>query len=155
MANTSYLRRNVENYVRQELSGEFRVAFKARKVLLSTGGTHEFDAVSEDFQIVAAIKASGGRTATGRIPSGKIKSAEAELYCLSLAPAEKRLLIFTSPEFYEIMSRRLKGRLASDIKLKLVRLPPYLEQEVARIQTAASREVSPSARPEPEVGKRL
>lgn len=155
MANTSYLRRQVEDCVRQKLSEEFGVAFEARKVLLSTGGTHEFDAVSEDFRIVAAIKSTGGKTASGRVAPGKIKSAIAEIYYLTLVSAEKRFLVLTSPEFYEIMSRRLKGRLASDIKLKLVRLPPYLEQEVARIQTAASREVSPSARPEPEVGKRL
>lgn len=150
MADTSYLRREVEDYVRRKLSEEFGVSFEPRIVKLSTGGTHEFDAVSENCRIVAAIKASGGRTATGRVPSGKIKSAEAELYYLSLAPVEKRLLVFTSREFYEIMIKRLEGRLAPGIELKLIRLSPELEQEVARIQAAASREVSPSA---PTVGK--
>lgn len=151
MANTSYLRRDVEAYVRQKLAEEFRVNFEAREIPLSTGGTHEFDAVSEDHRIVAAIKASGGRTASGRIPSGKIKSAEAELYYLSLAPAEKRLLVFTSPEFYKIMAKRLEGRLAPDIELKLVRLPAEIEEEVRRIQAAASMEVSPSA---PTIGNK-
>jgi len=61
-----------------------------------TGGAHEFDAVSDDLSIVPAIKAAGGRTASARIPSGKIKNAEAELYYLTLVPAEVRLLVLAS-----------------------------------------------------------
>lgn len=144
MANTIGLRRDVEDYVRRKLSQEFGVSFEPRIVKLPTGGTHEFDAVSENQRIIAAIKASGGRTATGHVPAGKIKSAEAELCYLSLVQAEKKLLVFTSREFYEIMDKRLKGRLAPGIELKLIRLSPELEQLVASIQTKASKEVSPS-----------
>ncbi|MCL6447252.1 MAG: hypothetical protein K6U04_03725 [Armatimonadetes bacterium] len=142
MANTTYLRKNVEEYVRKELAREFGIAFKPRLLTLITGGKHEFDAVSDDGTIVASIKTAGGKTARGRVPSGKIKNAEAELYYLTLVSASKRLLVFTSQEFYQIMSARLEGRLAPGLSLKLVLLPRNMQEEIKRIQRVASNEVS-------------
>ena len=73
MADTTYLRRIVETYVRDQLSREFGQTFSARFLSLQPGGRHEFDAVSEDRGVVASIKAASGLTAGGRNPSGKIK----------------------------------------------------------------------------------
>jgi hypothetical protein len=72
MADTSYLRRQVEDYVCQKLSKEFGVSFRLCVVKLSTGGTHEFDAVSEDSRVVAAIKATGKRVAKMRVRNKKV-----------------------------------------------------------------------------------
>lgn len=99
MADTSFLRNQVEEYVRSELSREFGVPFRPDMVELVIGGTHEFDAVSPDLRIVAAIKTAGGKTRNKKNPSGKIKDVEAELYYLTLVPAEVRLLVVTSREF--------------------------------------------------------
>ncbi|MGQ9498677.1 MAG: hypothetical protein ACUVRC_10340 [Desulfotomaculales bacterium] len=118
---------------------KFGMTFRPRTVKLLIGGTHEFDAVSDDLSIVAAIKAAGGR-----IPSGKVKGAEAELYYLTLVPAEVRLLVMTSPEFYRITERRLERRLAPDISLELVPLPLEMEEEVDRVRRVASKEVTPA-----------
>ncbi|HOI38246.1 MAG TPA: hypothetical protein PLF11_12785 [Bacillota bacterium] len=141
MADTVYLKRGVEQYVRGTLCEEYGVKFSSKILTLVTGGTHEFDAVSEDGTVVAAIKAAGGKTSGGRFPSGSVKSATAEVYYLSLVSAPLRLLVLTSPEFYGIMSRRLEGRLAPGISLKLIELPPDIQSEVDRIRSIASREV--------------
>ena len=130
--------------MRAQLSQKFGVPFRPLALKLSTGGMHEFDAVSEDRRIVASIKTAGGRTASGRFPVGKIKSTEAELYYLALVPAEVRLLVLTSREFYAMMKRRLEGRLAPGISLELVLLPSEMEEEVRRIRRVASREVAPT-----------
>ncbi len=140
-ADTTYLKYKVEEYVRNALQEEYGVAFTSKILTLSTGGTHEFDAVSEDGTVVAAIRAAGGKTSRGRLPSGKMKSAEAELYYLCLVSAPVRMLVLTSPEFYEIMRRRLEGRLAPVITLKLIQLPPEIQSEVDRIHRIASLEV--------------
>lgn len=144
MADTSLLKTIVEPHVRAELTSEFGVSFAANTVILTTGGTHEFDAVSTDGRIVASIKSASGKTSGGKVPSGKIKDVEAELYYLSLVSAQNRLLVLTTPEFYDIMSRRLAGRLLREIELRLISLPHELQEQVNLVQKRASAEVSPA-----------
>ena len=97
---------------------------------------------SEDGQTVAAIKTSGGRTARGRNPAGKINNAIAELYYLSLSEARRRMLVLTSPQFFDILDKHMEGRLAPGIELKLISLPPEIQEKVVDIQARASAEVS-------------
>jgi len=144
MANTSYLKTVVEDYVRKTLEEEFSVGFTSRQLTLQTGGQHEFDAVSEDGQIVAAIKSASGKTAGGNIPSGKVQGVEAELYYLTLVTAPRKSLILTNPGFYQIMSKRLTGRLVPEVKLVLMPLPEEIQGEVSGIQDEASMEVLPN-----------
>ena len=87
MADTTFLKNEVEEYVRAQLKLEYATTFTSRMLQLVPGGMHEFDAVSADGRIVAGIKASSGLTSTGKNPSGKINSAVAELYYLSLVDA--------------------------------------------------------------------
>lgn len=115
MANTKYLKTEVEGYVRSELQRRFGRAFKSEFLRLVTGGQHEFDAVSDDRSIVASIKASSGLTSGGRLPSGKFNDNIAELYFLTLVEAEQRLLVLTSPEFHALLLRKLKDRVASGL----------------------------------------
>ena len=141
MANTYYLKSVVETYIRNELGKKYGIAFSAKTMLLPTGGTHEFDAVSSDGRIVVAVKSASGKTAGGKNPSGKIKDVEAELYYLLLIQAPVRILVLTSEGFYRIMRQRLDGRLADGIKLQLMLLPPEIQEQVNQIQQIASKEV--------------
>ena len=79
MADTTYFKNVVEPFIRGELAREFGVNFEKRNLPLITGGTHKFDAVSDDLQVIGAIKISGGKTVSGKNPSGKIKGAEADI----------------------------------------------------------------------------
>lgn len=75
MADTRYLTTVVEDYVRGRLEQFYGVKFTKQFLQLSTGASHEFDAVAADGSIVASIKATSGLTAGGRIPVGKLHNA--------------------------------------------------------------------------------
>jgi hypothetical protein len=143
MADTTYLRRVVETYVRDQLGREFGQTFSARFLSLQPGGRHEFDAVSEDRGVVASIKAASGLTAGGRNPSGKIKDCIAELYYLSLVEAPVRRLVLTTPAFFAIFAKSTAGAVARGIEVVCVPLPAEMQLEVNKVVLAASREVSP------------
>ena len=146
MADTTYLKKVVEPYVRDQLNKEFNVPFESKVLNLTTGGKHEFDAVSDDKNIVAAIKSAGGMTITNKKPSGKIKDSLSELYFLTLVQASKKMLILTSEEFHGILSNFLKGRLALGLELKLMQLPMEIQHQVEKIRQKASSEVSKSSK---------
>jgi len=146
MADTTYLKRVVEPFIRKQLVNMYGVSFESKVLTLVTGGTHEFDAVSADLKIVGTVKTAGGKTSTGRNPSGKIKDSLAELYFLTLVQASERILILTSPDFYEIMKKVLNGRLAPGLTLKLIELSPEILEEVGKIRAKASAEVSGTLR---------
>lgn len=80
MANTRYLTTEVEDHVRKVLRKRFGTPFRKRVLDLTTGGRHEFDAVSDEGTIVASIKATSGKTADGKIPNGKDNNAVTEIY---------------------------------------------------------------------------
>ncbi len=140
MADTSYLKGDVEAFVRAHLEQRFGVPFSSRVLRLVTGGTHEFDAVSEHGTVIAGIKAASGRTSGGRMPAGKIKSAIAELYFLSLISAPRRMLVLTDPEFYQILTNRLDQRLAEGLEIELVELPSHIQRQVDKVRQASSWE---------------
>jgi hypothetical protein len=145
MANTSYLRREVERYVRQQLEKEFSQPFTAEFLAIAPGGKHEFDAVAADRNVIASIKSASGLTAGGNIPNGKINDCLAELYYLSLTQAPIRRLVLTTPSFFEIFKKRTVGAVAPGIDIVCVPLPANIQAEVDRVVREASREVTPAA----------
>jgi hypothetical protein len=145
VANTSYLRREVEGYVRAQLSEEFDQPFTAEFLSLRTGGRHEFDAVSADRSVVASVKSASGLTSGGRVPSGKIKDCIAELYYLSLVEAPVRRLVLTTPAFFEIFVKATTGAVAEGITIVCLPLPAAIQAQVDEVVREASREVTPAA----------
>lgn len=143
MANTVYYKTHVEPYVRAEMERIHGQRFLSKVCRLTTGGTHEFDAVSDDGTIVASIKSLSGKTASGKNPSGKIYACYAELYFLTLVDAPRRMLVLTTPDFHEIFTRALRGRLHPDITVELIGVSPEIQAEIDRIKDLASEEVSP------------
>jgi hypothetical protein len=126
-----------------------RIGQRFTKRLLTVGKrsdgsdrTHEFDAVSTDGRIVAGIKSSSGKTSGGNFPSGKVASAYQELFFLSLADAENRILVLTNPDFYEIMRNHTDGCLSGGLKLLLIPLAPDLLERANAAQQEASQEMS-------------
>jgi hypothetical protein len=147
MADTRLLTNQVEEYVRTELARQFGRRFEKKALVLSqrsdgSDATHEFDAVSEDGRIVAAIKSSSGKTSGGRLPSGKIAAAYKDLYFLSLARAERRFLVLTDPEFHAIFIGNCDGKLAAGIEVLLIPLPADLKEQVQAVHRGASKEMS-------------
>ena len=145
MANTSYLRREVEKYVRAQLAQEFHQPFAAEFLRLVPGGRHEFDAVSADHNVIGSVKSASGLTSGGRIPSGKIKDCIAELYYLSLVEAPIRRLVLTTPSFFEIFVKTTHGAVAAGIEVVCLPLPEEIQKQVDLVVRVASREVAPAA----------
>jgi len=147
MANTRFLKSEVERCVREQLKEKFGQPFDKRFLPVGqcadgSPATHEFDAVSADGRIVVGIKSSSGKTSGGRHPSGKIAAAYKELYFLSLMKAERRILALTDQEFYRILESECDGKLAPGLELMLIPLPPELAAQVQVVQEAASQEMS-------------
>ena len=91
------------------------------------------------------MKSASGLTAGGKHPSGKVRDCIAELYFLSLVDAPTRLLILTTPAFYDIFKKVTVGAIANGIDIECVPLPAEMQKEVNRIVMDASMEVSPAA----------
>jgi hypothetical protein len=144
MANTRYLRQEVEGYIRARLSEEFGQPFAAVFLTLRTGGRHEFDAVAADRTVVASVKSASGLTAGGRKPAGKIKDCIAELYYLSLVEAPTRRLVLTTPPFFELFVNATDGAVAEGIDVVCSPLPSKMQEQVDLVVREASREVSPA-----------
>jgi hypothetical protein len=144
MVNTRVLTTQVEEHVRNVLSKEFGQNFTKVRLPLSTGGQHEFDAVSRDGTVVASIKSSSGKTASGKHPAGKVDSAIAELYFLSLISAPTKYLVLTSAAFYDIFVKTLDAKIASGIQVRHVQLPDELQELVDGVHREASLEVTPT-----------
>ena len=143
MANTNYYKTHVEPHVRAELESMHGVRFVSKKLALTTGGTHEFDAVAEDGSIVASIKSLSAKTATGKRPAAKYHNCVAELYYLTLVQAPRRILVLTTPAWHSMFTKYIEGRLAPGVEVELLVLPSALQAEVERIRGIASGEVSP------------
>ena len=105
-------------------------------------GQHEFDGVSEDDAIIAAIKGHSFKTAGGNLPSAKFASLYQELYFLSLVEAKERLLMFTNRELYDDFVKRSRGKVADGIELVYCELPEAIECGVAKVCKKASDEMS-------------
>lgn len=141
MANTSYVRRIVEPWIRSQLVVRFGQPFSSRVLTLSPGGRHEFDAVSDDLQIVASIKSGGGLTSGGRHPSGKVATCLAEVYFLSLISAPARLLLLTNPALHDIFLRVTSGKIAKGVTIELLELPVEMQRILDGVTEIASKEM--------------
>lgn len=131
MANTHFIKTTVEPAVLELLAQAFGQPFTKQflNVGLRKDGSprlHEFDAVSADKSIVAGIRSSSGLTSGGRRPAGKIAGAFKEAYFLTLAEANRKLLVVTDAEYYNILSQEFDGLLPPQIEIMLVEAPAHL-----------------------------
>ena len=109
-------------WVRAGLGSRYTSPFEKATVVLRTGGTRTFNGVSADQRVVGTTTTSSGPTPGGKKPVGK-GSAIAELYYLTLARAETRLLVVTEPAFIKLLDRELHGALDPGVELVHVPLP--------------------------------
>lgn len=148
MADTSYLKSKVEEFVRESLEVDYpghrfmEKALPLRKKRDGTYALHKFDAVSEDNSIIASVKSHSWLTSGGNIPSGKIGQIYQSLYFLSLMEAKVKLLIFTNEEAHKGFLTSSDGKIAEDIEIKYCPLPRKLESLVNEVCKKASKEMS-------------
>jgi hypothetical protein len=142
VANTNLIKSKIHPYVRNWLKEKYGVAFGNGSLpLRDCEGTHQFDAISSDGRIASEIKTASGKTSGGKHPSGKRASAFEQLYFLSLAKADTKLLILTDIDFFEIMKMRTAGILPAEIQLLRCPLPANLAELVLSVTSEASEEI--------------
>ncbi len=145
MADTRFLKTEIEDHVRVWLAEKFAQLFVSKFVPLrgvqGKPRTHEFDAVSEDGSTVCSIKTASWKTSSGKRGAGKVQGAYTELYFLDHAEAKQKYLVLTDPAFFECFKRETEGRLADGLALLHCPLPAELCAEIARIRTASRGEL--------------
>lgn len=147
MADTTKLKTKIEPFVRKELEKLYPGhTFTEKAVIVGrkkdgSPAFHKFDAVSEDSTIVVSIKSHSWKTSGGKRPAGKIGEIYQALYFLSLAQAKNKLLILTNRGTYDGFARESDGKMPGDVEIRLVTLPPKLQQLVNEVSERASKEI--------------
>src|SRR4051812_27914452 len=132
MANTATLQQAID-WVRGELGRRHHTTFSRPQVRLPTGGVRTFNAVAADGNVVATDTKHSGSTSGGKKPVGKIKSAIADLYWLSLVEASQRILVVTNRSFLRFLEAELDGALVEGLSVVHVELPVDLANAVAEV----------------------
>jgi hypothetical protein len=147
MANSRY-QLIVEEYLRtQYLPRYFGQDFRIARLALSSGGTFEFDAVSQDGEIVVCISTSTGRTVSSKFVSGKMHKLRADMLFLLMVQARRRIILFTEEDMYKIcLSEKEKGRVPPEIEFLRAEIPIEIDVALKAARKLASDEVLPGQR---------
>ena len=143
MADTTFIKREIEPYVRERLSKEFAGhKFEERPLPLSlAGGMHKFDAVSEDKTIVGNILSNRPFTRTGRENTGGVKKVLNDFHLLSLLPQSiQPILVFTDGDFCVLARKRSKRFGQERIRMLVCPLPDHLQAKLTKVLNTASQE---------------
>lgn len=135
----------VEDWVRQNwMPKQFGQQFRRERIRLTSGGFFDFDAVSADNLIVATISTSAGATSGGKHPTGKLMKLRSDMLFLSLAEAQRRIIVLTDPDMHQLcLKEKEGGRIPPSIEFQLAPIPRELHERLRHAQSAASREVRP------------
>ena len=148
MADTT-VHRLVEDWVVGEwLPKQFRQSFHGSQLPLSSGGVFDFDAVSDDREIVANISTSRLKTGPGKHGTGKVHKIRSDIYFLLLAQAARRLILLTEPDMHAWwLKEAARGRVPPEIEFRHVPIPDDLDDALSASRRRASQEVTPSIAP--------
>ena len=142
MANTSKIKTDIEPAVRDWLKREISDnTLEERPVSLPSGGSYMFDAVSRDGRIVGTILCNRPRTRTGRENIGGVRKALAEVEHMKLLTGSiTKIMVFTDPEFCNLVQRTASRFGTADIRFLVCPLPRDKERLLKRILDEASQE---------------
>lgn len=141
MADTSALK-EVSEYVVNQVAQILNVNLSKKQVFIgSKKKVKTFDGVSKNAEIVVKVQHHSGNTSGGNKPTAKIRNTFADCYFLSLANAERKILVFTNQEYYEIFKNESDG-LLEGIELLLIELPNKYKMVAERVSKQASEEMT-------------
>lgn len=142
MANSSYLTKEVESWVRESgLPNLYPTQlFAKQKMKMTWGGEFEVDAVS-DKQVICITCAGLGHD--GKLKTGPFnKMVKDAVFLLALDDPRDRSIVFIDEFFHSsIVAEQNRGRFPPGINLVLVTLPEEMKSEVLKIREIASAEV--------------
>ena len=119
------------DWIRNEfLLKKYGQAFAKRKLGVQSGAEIEFDAVSEDGNIVCIITTSPGKTADGKPDTDVLAQIrEKALWTISLNEKPETIVFaFTDKSMVDLIKQEKEnGRFPKHIKTLLVKLPAKME----------------------------
>ncbi len=125
MADTAI--KDIENWIRNDfLPKKYNQAFAKRKLGVQSGAEIEFDAVSEDGNILGIISTSPGKTPDGKPDADVLsKIREKTLWAVSLNEKPQTIVfLYTEKSMGELIrEEKGDGRFPKHIKTMLVKLP--------------------------------
>lgn len=142
MANTNKIKTEIEPAVRNWLKTQIGDdTLEERPMIFPSGGSYKFDAVSRDGRTVAAILCNRAKTRTGRENTGGVRKALAEVEHLKLLPGGiSKMMVFTEPDFSNLVQRRASRFGIADITFLVCPLPPDKKILLNNILDEASQE---------------
>lgn len=148
MADTTAQREAEQWIVSSLLPHKFPGQIFTRKACqLGWGGSHTFDAVSDDGLVVGMVSTSAARTASGKIATGKLHKVYSDaLFLTNVRGARHLLMIFSELSMLEML--RNKQSIADfppQITLLHAALPPEIAQRVENARQVAVREMTTGA----------
>ncbi|MGD0266866.1 MAG: hypothetical protein ABSD47_18215 [Candidatus Methylomirabilota bacterium] len=121
----------------------FGSKFHRERLPLRSGGVFDFDAVSEDGDIVATISTSGSKTAAGKHAVGKLLKLRSDMLFLLLVEAKRKVVVLTEKDMLEQCEKERKGgRVPQEIEFVCATIPNELRLRLAKAKSQASAEVS-------------
>lgn len=132
----------VEDWVRRNwMASQFGMKFSRERMVLRSGGVFDFDAVSDDRSIAAAISTSGSRTSTGRYAVGKMLKLRSDMLFLTMVEAKRRLIILTERDMCDQCEREAAGgRVPPEIEFACAKIPDELRARLFAGRLKASEE---------------
>jgi hypothetical protein len=127
MPDSTMATKDIENWIRSEfLPKKYNQVFAKRKLGVQSGAEIEFDAVSEDGNVVCLISTSPGKTSDGKPDADVLsKIREKPLWAVSLnEKPETVFFLYTEKSMGELLKEEKgNGRFPKQIKTLLVKLP--------------------------------
>jgi len=140
MADTRFIKREVEPYIRKWLSRKFRGIPVIEKSMGFQSGSHKFDGVSIDETIVASFLCNRPKTGAGNENTGAVRKALNDLQYLRLIKANKRLIVCTDKDFLALIKKRA-CRIGTDgIEFVFCPLPDSLRQRLEIVLNECRKE---------------
>jgi hypothetical protein len=135
-----------EDWVTREwMAKAFGQRFHRDRVSLRSGGVFDFDAVSDDGRLIAAISTSSATTSAGKLAVGKLQKIRADMLFLLLARADRRILVLTESDMFQLcLKEKEGGRVPPEIEFAHAELPAALSARLSEAKKSASEEVRPS-----------
>src|SRR3972149_10056146 len=127
MANTN-VQRKVEDWVRKEwMKKSYGKNFYRDRIKLSSGGVFEFDAVSQDMEIIASISTSSAITASGNRAAGPLMKIRYDILFLTMTNIKRKIIIFTEQNLFDVFIKEFnEGRVPRNIEFEIAEIPQDL-----------------------------
>ena len=134
----------VEDWVRRNwMPAQYGMRFSRERLLLSSGGVFDFDAVSDDHTIVATISTSGSKTSGGKHAVGKIFKLRSDMLFLTMVEAKRRIIILTERDMCAQCEKEdAGGRVPKGIEFVCAEIPDELRLRLVAARFKASNESS-------------